>query len=350
VKLVWFGSITDCEADMTAAISRHPDIDLTLYLLVDSLDQNNDYHRRMLTTAPNIKINEITTHDLIGICVHLAKQTQDLIVMRHPVWISHYSIIQELCQILNKQPLVVWTWEWLPNIAMKQMPVMSNWPRIATTNHQDFERCKAQFSNAQALYLPFGVVDRTEEELQFTEKYESDLVCDAQPHYECNEYNGIKRQSVDQMITPILDLPYKLSLWGSRYGNTTNCDWGATDKFKPFHRGDFFTPEYPKVYASSKIYLGVTWNWSTGGYSIRLARALGCGIATIWQDTVGCNLDIPEKGVVAWSKSPQETYDAVDFYMENEYEREQLAKRGKEWGVTNWEWGKQLKELASNIQ
>ena len=349
MKLTWFGSATDCEFDLTAAIARHSEIEMTLYVLSDPMDQHDNYHFSMLTTAPNITIHRISGQQLHLCCDQVSEEHNDLIIMRHPVWIFSNEKAAEIAEVLKGQPLVIWTWEWLPNLFMRQMPDLVPWKRLAVTNFQDYGRSIRNFPDKQTLYFPFGVIDRTKEELIYEDKYASDLVCDAQPHYECNEYKGIKHQSVDQMVIPVLDLPYKLSLWGSRYGNTTQCDWGSTTEFKPFHRGNFSTLEYPKVYASSKIYLGVSWNWHDGGFSIRFARALGCGIMMIWHRTLGCEKDIPDK-ILEWSDSPEQTKDLVQYYMEHEEERNNLGRLGKEWGVKHCEWGTQLKRLANQVK
>lgn len=350
MKVVWFGSITDCEMDLTAAIAKHPEINLTLYALTDKADKNHVYHRSCLTESTNIVINEVDTTQIPDICRSVVELNNDLIIVRHPVWIPNDGTAKEICDLIPpSQKLVVWTWEWVPNYAMAQMPPLKPWPRIAVTNSEDAYRAKMSYPDKQILILPFGVVDRTPEELAPYEQYLTDLMCDAQPHYECKEYNGVKRVSVDQMIKPALELPeYKLSLWGSRYGETTLCDWGSTPEFAPYHRGHFKTMEYPHVYTAAKIYLGVTWNYGTGGYSIRLARALSTGICTIWHNTVGREIDIPEE-VIQWTINYEHTKHAIKHFMKNEDKRIELGKRGKEFALRNWEWGYQLKKLATEV-
>jgi hypothetical protein len=349
MHVVWVSSASDNEFDLTAAIARHNDISLTLYILSDPQDKNHVYHMSQLTRSPNIIINEISTEQVDGVLRYWSTQPKDLLILRHPTWINSEDRAKEIAEIIKDQPYIISSWEWVPNYAMAQMPPLLAWKRIACTNSQDIYRAKMSFPDKQILKLPFGVVDRTKEELAPSEQYSTDLVCDAQPHYECLEYNGIKRISVDRMIKPALELPYKLALWGSRYGNTTNCDWGATDGFKPYHHGSFFTSEYPRVYASSKIYLGVSWNYGTGGFSVRLARALSCGVMTIWHETEGRKDDIPE-GIVAWSKSYEHTGVIINHYMKRDVQREKMAKRAKEFVMREWEWGTQLKRLVGEIQ
>jgi len=348
VNILWFSSPSDNEFDLTAAIAKHPDINLTLYVLSDNQDQNHAYHMSQLTRAPNIIINEIEGPQIDAIFKHLPNVQKDLIVLRHPTWIPGEGRAKELAEMLAGEPYVVTTWEWVPNYAMAQMPPLLAWKRIAVTNSKDYHRAKMSFPDKQILYLPFGVVHRNKEELAPSEQYSTDLVCDAQPHYECLEYNGAKRQSVDRLVKPALELDYQLALWGSRYGSTTNCDWGSTSCFAPYHRGHFITTEYPRVYTSAKIYLGVSWNYGTGGFSVRLARALSCGIMTIWDETEGRKGDLPE-GLLEWTRSYDMTTEIINYYMKHEEEREELGKAGQEWAIKNWEWGKQLRRIANEL-
>jgi Glycosyl transferases group 1 len=349
LKVIWFSSASDNEFDMTAAVARHPDIDLTLYLLTDFQDKNNAFHRAMLTEAPNIKIIETDGSKIEGIFMEDDIRLADLVILRHPTWVYNEQRSKTLGSYLVNTSAICTTWEWVPNLGMAQMPPLTGWPRIATTNYQDYNRAKLCFPEKQILYFPFGVVDRQDSEIVPKDQYQTDLVCDAQPHYECKEYNAVKRHSVDAMVGPAVDGNYNLALWGSRYGDTTLCDWGATEKFKKFHRGHYPTMDYPSIYASSKIYLGVSWNYSTGGFSIRLARALSCGIMTIWHKTEGGELDIPEP-VLEWSNDYHETKNIIKYYMTHDEEREELARKGREWAVEHLEWGKQLKRLAREIQ
>jgi len=351
MNITWISAASDNELDVTLAMSRCPDINFILYVLSDPLDKHNDYHMNMLTRAPNVTINEINSSYIDNICQELVTKSNDLIVFRHPTWIPNDARAKEICNILKNQPVVCTTWEWVPNYAMAQMPPLAGWKRIAVTNSQDFIRAKASYPDKQILTLPFGVVPRTEGELQPHNEYRSDLMCDAQPHYECKEFNGVKRNSVDIMIGPAIDNnDYKLALWGSRYGDTGLCDWGSTSRFVPFVRGSFNTPDYPKVYSSTKLYLGVSWNYCHGGFSIRLSRALSCGIPVIWHKTEGGEIDIPEK-VLEWSDSYDTTQKFINYYLDpkNERKRLEFGKKGRRWALDNWEWSKLLRKLAKEI-
>jgi len=350
MNILWFSSCSDNEFDLTAAIAKHPDIKLTLYILADKQDKNHAYHMSQLTKAPNIIINEIEGPQIDDIFRHLPNMEKDLIILRHPTWIPSEGRAKELADMLVNEPYIVTTWEWVPNYAMAQMPPLLAWKRIAVTNSQDYKRAKMSFPDKQILYLPFGVVDRTPEELAPSGQYSTDLLCDAQPHYECAEYNGVKRASVDLMIKPSIALSkdYKLALWGSRYGDTTKCDWGSTSDFQPFHMGSFNTKEYPAVYAGGKIYLGVSWNYGTGGFSVRLARALSTGIMVIWHETEGRKEDLPED-IMMFSISYDHTTNIINHFMKHEEQRVDLGLKGKKWAISNWEWGKQLKRLAKEI-
>lgn len=341
MKLTWIGTPADPEFDVTAALAGSDKIDLTWYCALDPHDRNNDFHLQQITKAPNIKIIPfIPSRELNRIYEMIASSDTDLVVIKHPTWSG------QKITLLKEKPVVEWTWEWVPNIAMKQMASLQ-WPRIAVTNKMDFYRAKERFPNKQILYLPFGTIPRGF--VPAEDKYKSDLIADAQPHSACGCYNNIKRLSVDIMVRPLLDL--NLALWGSRYATVTKHDWVWEKEFLKKHKGTYLTKDYYKVYASSKIYLGVTWNAPTGGYSTRLARALSCGIMVIWQKTCGSHEDIDTtEKIFEWSESPEQTRELVNYYLSHENDRKQVAKAGQEWALKKWDWTNALLRLSREVQ
>lgn len=359
MKIIWVGTPSDNEFDLTAAVAKNPAVDLIWYCCLDPQDANNAFHLRQCTIAPNIYIIPFLPEETEAVCEMIADKTCDLVVLRHPMWTPEKA--ETVAYILEKSPTVLWTWEWIPNEMLHQLPHMAVWPRIAMTNSVDWQRCRKSYPDKQPLYLPFGAVPWTDEELIPDARYQADIVCDAQPHYLCGCADGVKRKSVDMMVTPILDL--NPVLWGNRYGSFTEHDWVACEEFSPHVRGTYETREYPKVYASSKIYLGVSWNAPTGGYSIRLSRALSCGIMVFWPETKGAwadfNLDNPNKiwmsdhgPGIAWvcaDDTAQEVHEMVEYYLKNPDERAIWAKRGRQWVTENWEWTKLLTRISKEI-
>lgn len=346
MKIVWVSGLSDCEFDLTNAIARSPDIELDYYCIIDPFDQNNDYHLAQLTEASNIDLIKVPVGFKNEMVKMLSKLSCDLMVFRHPMWVSSDSEASVFASFLKNQPLIVWTWEWEPNRHLNALCPLA-WPRLAVTNHGDILRCMLEFPQKQCLYFPFGVINRNTNELQVNSDYQYDLMCDAQPHYVCGEYNNVKKNSVDILIKPVLG--DNLALWGSRYGTITDCDWPASPELAPYHRGNFETKDYPKVYSSSKIYLGVSWNAYTGGYSIRFARALGCKMFIIWQDTYLHELDDPNQ-VVKYTNEPAETKELVNYYLSHDQERIDFAERANYWALQNWEWSIQLRRLSKEIR
>ncbi len=340
MELSWVGTPADPEFDVTAAIARSDKIKLTWYCALDPRDVNNDFHLQQITKAPNIDIVKFEPKFLNVIIAKISHSDCDLVIFKHPIWRG------QAVELLKAKPVVEWTWEWIPNIAMKQMSSLQ-WPRIAVTNKMDFYRAEEKFPDRQILYLPFGTVPR--ESIPVEDKYKSDLVADALPHWACGCYNDIKKISVDTMVRPVLDLD--LALWGSRYGIHTKHDWLFEKGFIDKHKGTYPTKDYYKVYASSKIYLGVTWNAPTGGYSTRLARALSCGIMVIWQKTHGSHedFDATEK-IFEWSESPEQTRELVEYYLTHEDERKRVAKAGQEWALKKWDWVDALLRLSKEVR
>jgi hypothetical protein len=345
MKVLWVSAPSDCEFDLTAALAN-TDVDLTWYCMADSADTHHAFHMTQVAKADNIKVISFGPGDLVNIYEKVGKTPCDLVIVRHPTWMDSFKKnFKTINELLEKSPAIEWTWEWIPNIALNQMPVIFL-PRVAVTNSQDLKRCKSEYPSKQALYFPFGV--RTNIAPQTDKDYECDLVSDAQPHYACSEYFAIKRQSVDIMIRPVLDK--NLVLWGNRYGEDTLCDWSNVLDFAKLLRGTYTTMDYPKIYTNAKLYLGVSWNAPTGGFSIRLSRALGCGIPIIWQKTLGGEIDIPDPKVLAWTQAAQQTRNLVEHYLSHPEERIEMGAYGKKWGIENWEWINALKRLAKEIK
>lgn len=350
MRIVWFASPSDCEFDVTAAVARSPDVELLWYCFRDPLDVNHEFHLRQTTQADNICVVQFGTEEIEQVFTAAAKRTDaDLMVIRHPTWLAPLDA-KQAALLLHDRPLICWTWEWLPNIALHQMPPLDPWPRIAVTNHQDLQRCHDRYPAKQVLYFPFGAVAWTDAELQPSEQYQADLVCDAQPHAQCACTSACpaKQRSVEIMVQPIVDL--HPTLWGNRYSQVWPCDWASMPEFAPYVRGTYPTREYPKVYASSKIYLGVSWNAPTGGYSIRLSRALSCGIATLWENTVGWRDDFAEyTSFIGWTENGTETRALVQHLQANADERSAMGQRGRRWVIEHWEWTKILHRLVKEI-
>ncbi len=345
MKLIWIGTPADPEFDITAALAKSDKIDMHWMIMKDPLDRNFDFHMRQITHSENITLETFSPAQTGPALASLRNRDADLVVIKHPSWIQGHATEAHF-KGLAKVPLVCWTWEWIPNIVLGDMPRFM-WPRFAMANTPDLWRCQAAFPNKEAYFLPFGTY-RQPKYLPVPE-YTADLVADAQPHYNCGCFKGIKARSAEVMVQPVLG--YDIALWGSRYGTRTKHDWMDVPKFARKVRGTYPTKHYPSVYQSSKIYLGVTWNWATGGYSTRLARALMSGIMVIWHDTLGFRFDIKSKEkIMEWSDSPGRTRDLVDYYLGHEEERKKVALAGQRWAVETWGWENNLLRLATEVQ
>ncbi len=345
MKLVWIGTPADPEFDITAALAKSKNIDMHWYIMLDPADKHNDFHLDQITRADNINMEIFAPKQTGAVLSALFKMKSDLIIVKHPSWIRVLAK-NRYVELLNSIPIVCWTWEWIPNMVLNDMPQLE-WPRIAMSNTPDLWRCQAAFPNKQALYLPFGTYKQPDYQPQ--EQWKSDLIADAQPHSACGCFKGIKKQSVDTMVRPVLDKD--IALWGSRYGTKTKHDWLWEPEYASKVRGTYTTRDYPAVYKSAKIYLGVTWNWATGGYSTRLARALMSGIMVIWHKTLGSELDInPKEKIMEWSDSPERTRELVDYYLSHEEERQKVALAGQKWALEHWGWEKALLRLAEEVQ
>lgn len=344
MKLIWIGTPADPEFDVTAALAKSKNIDMHWYIMLDPNDQHNDFHLEQTTRADNITMEVFRPKQTGQVLASLLGMNADLVILKHPSWITR--IDSKSLEALKDVPTVCWTWEWIPNMVLGDMPILK-WPRIAVANTPDLWRCQAAFPNKQALYLPFGTYEQPDYEPRT--EWKADLIADAQPHSACGCFRNIKKQSAATMVRPVLDKD--IALWGSRYGTKTKHDWLWEPEYASKVRGTYRTRDYPAVYKSSKIYLGVTWNWATGGYSTRLARALMSGIMVIWHKTLGSQYDInPEEKILEWSDSPERTRELVEYYLTHEEERLKVARAGQKWALKNWGWEKSLLRLAGEVE
>jgi len=351
MKVVWVGWPGDSEFDLTAAIAKQKDISLVWYWPFDRADQNNDFHHKQITISSQLKevvIPMIDWQKRGEMFEAIKGENADLIVVRHPTWLPGEKLAHEMIDIMKGQPTVLWAQEMGP-LRHQAMLLASQWPRIAVNNYVDMQVYKKELPKRKILYLPFGAVPWEAKDLVFQRQYQSDLVCDAQPHYDCEDFDGVKKVSINNLVVPLLDK--NIGLWGNRYGEATEHDWNGVPYAEAKVKGTYPTMDYPKIYSSCKLYIGPSWNATFGGSSTRLTRALSTGIPVLWQKTMGMELEGFERGKhLNWSGTPSETKELVEYYMSHNNERIQMGLRGREWVLENWEWSKMLKRLVTEVK
>ncbi len=196
---------------------------------------------------------------------------------------------------------------------------------------------KAKYPQKNIFYLPFGCYDPG---MAATATPSVDLISDGRYPSMAGSEMAIRLQSAHTMVTPVLD--YDIALYGAGYQLIPNI--GSR------YKGLYDHWKYPSIYATGKIYLGITWNWKHGGFGIKLARAMSCGIPVIWHNSPGMELEGWEKGKqLDWSSSPAETKDLVDYYLSHEKERLEMGWQGQKWAFKHWHWGTLLEGIAKQL-
>jgi hypothetical protein len=216
--------------------------------------------------------------------------------------------------------------------------------RVGVNNRLEMTTAYPQLGK-KLYYLPFGCVPLPPAEPE--ERFSAELMADSNAHYACGDEDRTKRESVDVMIRPWFGRSRNLALRG---GVDEVHGWLGVPGAQPYWRGEYGWRDTPIVYASSKVYLGISWNWRHGGYGVKLARALGFGAATIWHKTVGMELDGLEHGKQLLAAStPEECVEMGEWLLTHDEERTRLAKAGQDWAFKNWSWEENLIRVAKEV-
>lgn len=275
----------------------------------------------------------------------------DLYIFRYPYWVDDSLPIP--------QPAVAW--------ASEQGPTR-HWA-IRTSRlfeHVAFNAKIEEQAYREALpgkvlhYLPFGCTARSVQRPD--PKFASDLIADGRCHYACSGHCGTdpphtdKHTSVDAMVIPLIRDGFNLKVWGLVDWGPVNrlCGWMGVPEIKAepdrFYGGMYAAEDYASVYASCKVYIGVSWNWRLGGYGTKLARALVSGIPVLWHRTVGMELDgLVTDEHLEVSTYPDETVCKARELLGDEKRRIELGRAGRDFALRNWEWGDNLLRLAKDI-
>lgn len=343
VRVAWIAAPTEADCTVAAACRNRSDLIVschslpTIPPLASPLDSVNP-----IFSAGDVKWKNI--HELIR---HLFDEPANLIVMKFPFWLPG-DLVGEAVRLSTNRPVVAWCSEQGP-MRKAAMQSVIPWPRIAVNNMQDFHLYKRTFPGKKIFYMPFGcapsegcTVSRCDDNGEF------DVLVDGVPHYVCSVCGGSwKRQSINTMVHPLLNQPYKVAIYGPKFGPH---GWSNVPGVCNEYKGSFYPWDYPAIYAKTKLYLGISWNWNFGGFGCKLARALSTGVPVIFHRTVGMAEEGLANGVqLATSSTPEETKQLVDYYLTHDEERRRMGLRGQMWANAMWDWAMLLKKLADEL-
>jgi len=132
---------------------------------------------------------------------------------------------------------------------------------------------------------------------------------------------------------------FDLALYGPRWGETP---------LSRYHRGEAWAEERIKATYNAKIAVNIHHRYAGGGGNMRLFEAPATGTMQIadyydpdWYD---------EGEEIVSIQTPKELREAVRYYLENDDERERIAKQGYERAATNHTYCQRMARLVRIIE
>jgi len=337
MKIVWVCNSTEAETDLWRAAQNHADLDIETWCVsaVEGKIELPYFQHGVLRPGPEGRRELLERVAAVG---------ADLFVFRYPTWLTADGLEGTFRRLFADRPVIGWVSEQGPTKEWA-LATMKHFAWVAVNARVELPFYRAALPGVKLSYLPFGCAWRTDEELTSRPQYLADFVADGSCHYLCGEYGGWKKPSVDVMVRPLLD--QDIALWGHA---PDRCGWKGVPGAAGKYRGAYAPVEHAQVYTSSKVYLGISWNWSLGGYGIKLARALGAGICTMWHRTVGMELDgiIPGVHLVAPGTAEETRAEGLRLLGDSEA-RQTIAAAGRAFALAHWEWGANLKRLIDDV-
>ncbi len=344
MRVIWVGHPTECEFDM-AESCRQAGIDFVVYQIGAYLVQMAEGEVQGPSAGKYYGMNRHT-----ALLEQLMEEPSDLIIFRYPYWVMADSdhFVPLIRKLEEKRRVVVWSSQQGHTQFTLSLAPAKRFHNIAIDNHVDQAKYVSLLPDHNIYRLPAGCAKWGPEALVAKEQYGGrDIVSDGNPHYSCYPAACAmyKKLSVETMLFPLAK--YSLSVYGS---NNLQHAWPGIPELKDQYRGFYQPPEHTHVYASHRLYVGITWNWNFGGYGIKMGRALSTGIPVIWQRTVGAELEgLVEGEHVEYSGSAAETKEKVDYYLAHPEKCKQLGQAGQKWVRANWDWASNFVRLANEI-
>ncbi|MBM3465657.1 MAG: hypothetical protein FJX76_26500, partial [Armatimonadetes bacterium] len=313
-KILWFSSVNELDYEMQMLFDRMPDYDFRMAVP----SAGNDYFFPVPIRLDHTSI--VTKEQMVAL---LRDYQPDLLIHRYRR--DHVPILEAAEE--TGVPVLIWVTEQGPDrdIEWDRNQYFRN---LAANNPWDVDYFKSR-GVENVYYWPFGFLPFFHCPVEPDEKYRCDFVGYGNPIY--NWYD-CKRESVDNVVVPLVKNGYDVSLWGRRSGESGG--WldvpGVIDG--KHYKGTFNYDDLSKVNASAKVILGITSNGRYGAFGSRLARALGSKAFCIWAYSEG--MEEMSEGFAnhrncCWSTHPDETLEIADFYLKNDAARLRVAEAGQ---------------------
>lgn len=244
-------------------------------------------------------------------------------------WYLHFDC-QSLWQVLKRHglPHIYWAIE---------DPVFFDWTSTVHLREYDFvftigEKCVDEYIKlgTPAAYLPHACSPHFHKPAAPHVKFQNDIIVIS------NKYTvakGTERflfrgKCFEDLVEPVLQKDYDIKIYGA--------GWDDGEYHIPQNKlGGIVSRELvPTIYSSSKMVLIIQWDYD-GHVCHKTFEALGCKCLQIAPYTPVQEKYFKHGEHIVYSRSPEETLYYVDYYLENQDEREQIAARGQEEAYKN---------------
>ena len=138
---------------------------------------------------------------------------------------------------------------------------------------------------------------------------------------ENEDEESLRMKSIENIILPIVDKGYSLSIWGNGWEKIVP---------KKYIKGLLPYEDINKLYSSCKIVLGLEWdNVSDTKTTGRPYEVLGCGAFFLTLRTKALKNIFSEGIHLELTSSKEETVEKIEYYLKNNKEREKIALEGQ---------------------
>ena len=343
IRVAWITRCTELESDLIKACEESQDVDLDLFWAstpAPDIYSAKYFARQKVATSCEERIAMMET---------AAAGDYDLYVFRYPSWIEDQGLTQTFHRLFHDLPVVGWSSEQGPTRRWA-ISAVRDFKCVAVNTRTEIELYRFRYPKKKLLYLPFGCRRLFADETTTKEEFRCDVISDGACHFGCNEEGGWKRRSVEALVRPVAACSdWDFACWGH---DTEPCGWLSVPEIRErgLYKGGYHSRDYGHVYASAKIYLGISWNWSYGGFGMKLARALGAGAAVLWHRTAGAERDgIVDGKQLLFTSNAEETKERIDLLLRDEELRAKLSENGRRFALDNWEWTKNLQRLCDEV-
>jgi glycosyltransferase involved in cell wall biosynthesis len=152
-----------------------------------------------------------------------------------------------------------------------------------------------------------------------------------------------KKVSTDILLKPLYDKEINLTIYGKDRLNIPYI------KFKRLLKPP---DEIVEETAKAKIFISPTTIWfDPYAISHKTVSTMGCGVLTM-TNKYGAIEEIlgKHKETILYSNTPEETVELVEYYLDHDKEREEIAKAGYDFVHTNYDWGDHLLRIYDEVK